>query len=259
MLHRQDPETLLRENLPRIDAIAGALCRRHGLVGDAADDFASWVRFKLVEDDYAVLRKFRGESSLPTYLTVVLAMLFREHRVRERGRWRPSAAARREGPVAVRLETLIYRDGHSLGQAAEILRTSGETDLPDRDIRALLARLPPRRELRPVPVGADPLESTAAPERADAGVLARETDAERRSAEAALFQALDELPAEDRVIVRMRIWEDLSVADVARGLGIPQKPLYRRLERIFGRLRAHLEGAGVTPELVRRLVQEGAS
>jgi hypothetical protein len=40
---------------------------------------------------------------------------------------------------------------------------------------------------------------------------------------------------------------------------VPQKPLYRRLERIFSQLRKHLERAGVTRDHVRRLVEEWAS
>ena len=51
---------------------------------------------------------------------------------------------------------------------------------------------------------------------------------------------------EDRVIVRMRFWEGESVADIARALGLPQKPLYRRLERTLAALRRSLEAAGVS-------------
>jgi DNA-directed RNA polymerase specialized sigma24 family protein len=44
----------------------------------------------------------------------------------------------------------------------------------------------------------------------------------------------------------MRYWEGTSVADIARALGLPQKPLYRRLERALAALRAALEAAGVS-------------
>lgn len=254
----QDPEALLREHLGTVDRIVASLCRRHGVSGDDADDFASWTRLRLVEDDYAILRKFRGESALPTYLTVVIATLFREHRVREWGRWRPSAAARRLGPVAVRLETLVWRDGHSLAQAAEMLRTSGETELSDRGCADLLAMLPPRRPLRPVPLGDDALTGIPAPASADDRVERHEGDERRRETEEALFRSLDGLPAEDRLIVRMRIWEDMSVADIGRGLNLPQKPLYRRLERVYSRLREQLEAAGISREQVRSLLDRAS-
>jgi DNA-directed RNA polymerase specialized sigma24 family protein len=42
-------------------------------------------------------------------------------------------------------------------------------------------------------------------------------------------------------VVRLIFWKELSVADVARSLGVPQKPLYRRLDRILKRLRYAME------------------
>ncbi|HEX7241210.1 MAG TPA: sigma-70 family RNA polymerase sigma factor [Longimicrobiaceae bacterium] len=259
MLERQQAEALFLENLARIERIAASLCRRNGLSGDEADDFGSWARMKLVEDDYAVLRKFRGESALPTYLTVVLTMLFRDYRVREWGRWRASAAAQRLGEVAVRLETLVHRDGCSLEEAARRMRAAGATELSDRALAELLGRLPDRSPLRPPTAGLEALEALPAPEGADALVLAGEAERRRRETEEALRRALQRLPVEDRVIVRMRVWEDMSLADVARSLGLPQKPLYRRLERVFTELRRHLEADGVSRERVRDLFRDTAA
>lgn len=47
-----------------------------------AEDLESEVRLRLLEDDYAVLRKHRGDSSLVTCLTVVIANMFRDYRIR---------------------------------------------------------------------------------------------------------------------------------------------------------------------------------
>ena len=93
MNDRPPAERLLLEHLPWIERACAALARRHGLAGDEADDFLSWARMRLLEDDCAILRKFRSESQLTTYLTVVLNRLFQDYRVSQLGRWRPSAAA----------------------------------------------------------------------------------------------------------------------------------------------------------------------
>lgn len=254
-----EPESLLRAHLAYAERVCASLCRRHGLLGDDADDFAGWARMRLVEDDYAVVRKFRGDSAFPTYLTVVLSMLFRDYRVALWGRWRPSAAARRLGEVAVRLETLVHREGYRLEQAGERLRSAGETDLSDRALAGLLSSLPPRQPLRPVAAGEAALERLSSREGADGAVLADEAERERRAATEALLRAVDSLPPEERVIVRMRVWEELSVADIARALSVPQKPLYRRLERIFSRLRSEVERSGVTRGDVRRMLDEWAA
>lgn len=259
MAERHELEALLRDNLGYVDRVAASLSRRHGLSGDDADDFAGWAHVRLVENDYAILRKFRGESAITTYLTVVMAMLFRDYRVARWGRWRPSAAARRLGEVAVRLETLVYRDGYRVDQAGERLRAGGHTDLPDRELVRLLSRLPPRTSPRPVEVGAEPLAALPAASGADHDVAASEAEAERNTAQSALLKAVDALPQEDRAILRLRIWEDLSVADIARTLDTPQKPLYRRLERIFAQLRQQVEQAGITRGDVRRMMDEWAA
>ncbi|MEP6622041.1 MAG: sigma-70 family RNA polymerase sigma factor [bacterium] len=251
-MSRQDLEALFLSTLPATDRILGALARRHGLSADAAEEFAAWSRMRLVENDYAVLGKFRGESSISTYLTVVLAMLFREYRVAQWGRWRPSAAARRNGPLAIRLETLTQRDGLPVAHAGQVLRTSGETALSDRELADIVATFPKRLRPKAVDPGTDLLEPVS-PTRADETIDAEESGAEANAAQHALQQALDMLPTEERLIVRMHYMEEMSVADIARGLAIPQKPLYRRLDRVLGTLRNRLESAGISRDLVREL------
>lgn len=252
MPERSQLEALLLVNLPIVERILGALARRHGLAGDDAEEFGAWVKMRLVENDYAILAKFRGESSLPTYLAVVIATLYREYRVAEWGRWRPSAAARREGPLAVRLETLTQRDGLTLGQAAELLRTARETTLSDRELGALAMRFPRRSPLRPVQVG-DAAADAASAARSDDVLESDAAASELEAARHALDAALGELPDEDRLVVRLHYMEAMSVADIARALAIPQKPLYKRLERTLLRLRRELERSGVTREYVQAL------
>ena len=260
MTNRDALEALLLAHHEWVARSAAAICRRHGMGEPDAEDFASWVTLRLVEDDYAVLRQFRGDSSLRTYLTVVIVMLHREYRVRCWGRWRPSAAARRAGDGAVRLETLVYRDGLTLREAAELLRVRGElpADGGGRSLARLLATLP-RRTPRPrEEPGAVPVEA-AAVGGADDLVRASEADAERRAIDAALRRGLEALPAEDRLVVWLHYWEGLTLAEVARRLDVPQKPLYRRMARALVRLRRVLEAAGVSPSRVRAAIEGAAA
>lgn len=253
MKSQQELEQLFTANRPAIEAIVTALCRRNGLAEDDAGDFAGWVWVRFVETDYAVLAKFRGESSLTTYLTTVLAMWLKEYRVHLRGRWRPSAAAKRDGPLAVRLETLTQRDGLTLMEAAERLRTAGETSLADRDLAAIASRLPRRTPLRPVVAGeADAPARDRADDVVDAEERARESEVLKRE----LDSALSELPPQDALVVKLHYMQGLSVADVARGLAVRQKPLYRQIERTLGRLRSRLERAGVSRERIALLAHD---
>jgi RNA polymerase sigma factor for flagellar operon FliA len=238
-------EATFLEHVPLVERAARSVARRRGLGGDDASDFSSWIKLKLVEDNYAVLRKFRGESSIGTYLTVVVAMLARDYFDKEWGRWRPSAAASRRGALAVRLETLIYRDGYRFDHAGEVLRTAAETTLSDRELRKLFAELPVREPLRPTYVGPEPLAQLTAASSYDPTVDVHGLEAERTLAHQALTAAVGELTVEERTIVRMRFWEGLSVAEIARGLMLDQKALYRRLERLLGILRERLLASGI--------------
>lgn len=253
---RQQAEALFLANLGWIERSAASLCRRYGLSGDEAQDVCSWINLKLIEDDYAPLRKFRGDSSIHTYLVVVVSSLFRDYRASHWGRWRPSAAALRAGPLAVRLETLVYRDRCTLGEAARTLRQSGETDLSDAELARMLAQLPVRGPLRPYEAGEAPLEAISADRSADENVATGEAEDTRSTVLAALNRALVRLPEEDRVILRLHYWKGFSVADVARALDLPQKPLYRRIEGILRQLRRGLLAEGVLPEQMRDFLGE---
>src|SRR5213076_2385075 len=66
---------LLTENYAVIEHAIRYVSRRHHLRPDDAEELASIVHFKLVEDGYAVLRKYRGRSSLATYLTTVISRI----------------------------------------------------------------------------------------------------------------------------------------------------------------------------------------
>lgn len=250
----KDFEAQLIDNLPLIDRLTASLARRHGLASDAGADFGSFVKLKLIEGEYAILRKFRGESSLSTYLTVVLAMLFREYRVRQWGRWRPSAAAVRRGPLAVRLETLVHRDGCAFDEAAQILRSSGQWGGTDRELGTLLAALPRRTAIRPEEVPLDGVELAESASRSDDLAEAGEADAESVAAEMALKKVLASLSAEDAVIIRMHFCEDASIADIARALALPQKPLYRRIDRLVARIRRSLETNGFSSARARAIL-----
>lgn len=249
-----DLEAVFLRNIGAIERIASSICRRHGLSREDTEDFTSSFNARLVESSYAALGKFRGDSSLTTYLTVVIAMAFRDYRAERWGRWRPSAVARAGGPVAVRLETLVYRDGLSFDEAIETLRSTSASSPSARELAEMLARFPRRAPLRPVEVGPESLAVTPAEYGADDLVASRADDDERTAIEAALTRALGELPAEERLMLRMHYWEKLSVADVARVLDLPQKSLYRRIDRALASLRAQLEAAGVSREQAQSLV-----
>jgi RNA polymerase sigma factor for flagellar operon FliA len=252
-----DPAAAFVQSLPDIDRMAEKLCRRYH-VSEEAEDFASLVKMKLMADDYAALRSFRGESALRTFLLPVVTRAFHEWQRATRGRWRNSAQALRLGPPVPELEALVQRDGVPLREAAERLRAAGRTDKSDRELAALLSQCRDRAPLRPVEVGPAPLDSAVSDRQADGRVTAEEDRRRREHVTAALQAALrSALTPEEQVLVRMVFIECRKVADAARLLGVPQKPLYRKLEQALAKLRGALEDAGVGAAEVRELFAGG--
>jgi hypothetical protein len=98
---------------------------------------------RIIDGNYALLRKFGGRAKLATYLGVVIGNLFADYRNSIWGRWRPSAAAVRLGPIGIRIEEMLYREGHSLRETTEELHSTGVM-LSDSEIARLAAKIPPR-------------------------------------------------------------------------------------------------------------------
>src|ERR1051325_10087486 len=118
-------EQLFVSELTLIERVIGWVCARRGLRGAEAEDFASTVKLRLIENDYEVLGRFEGRSSLKTYVTAVINRLYIDYQNQRFGKWRPSAQDRRLGPLALRLECLLYRDGLKLEAACAVLPAAG--------------------------------------------------------------------------------------------------------------------------------------
>ncbi|HWK88680.1 MAG TPA: sigma-70 family RNA polymerase sigma factor [Longimicrobium sp.] len=250
-----DPTDLFLAHRNSIEKIIAKVAYAKALASADADDFGQWVRTRLIENDALILRKFQGRAGIETYLTVVIGNLYRDYRVQEWGRWRPSVAAKRLGAEAMRLEALLYRDGYPLSQAITVMRSSG-TELTERELHELAAQIPVRMRTREL-LGVDAPDPIAA-ESADADIREAEDAREWNHVLAALNRALDDLPAEDAVIVRLRYLEAFSVADIARKLHLEQKPLYRRLDRVLVQLRERLVAEGVDRGALAFLQEESS-
>lgn len=215
-----------------------------------AEEFASLVRLKLIDRDFAVLRKFEQRSSLNTYLTVVIERLCLDFCIAKLGKWRPSAAARRLGAVAIRLEQLIVREGITFDEAVGTLQTNHGVSETREELHMLLMQLPMRsvrNRAGAVPAVPDVnVDDTWVEQHDDEQLLTRVHDA--------LFATFSALPPDDQRIIEMRFGQGLSVADVARALNVELRPLYRRLGLIVRSMRNELTRRGIDEAEIARVV-----
>ncbi len=248
-----DPKDLFLQNLELIERIAGKACRRSRLRTEDKEDFIAWAELKLIEDDYGVIRQFEGRANATfrTYLMVVIHRLVHDYRDHLWGKWRNSAEAIRLGPVAERLERLIYREDRSLDEAVRILRDNEKVELSDVEIEDLRTKLPFRVPRQPVSVELLDFEKAKEPT-PDQELLQKETEEMRQRALTSLARALDTLPLDDRLLILMT--PRFKVSEIARLQKIDQKSLYRRLDKIRKTLKKEMRRQGVRRKDIQEIL-----
>jgi RNA polymerase sigma factor (sigma-70 family) len=251
-----DPATrgrvLLETHLDLIQRRLHSLGRRSGLPNPEAEEFRSWALFKLVADDYRILRRWEGRSSFSTFLTVVLVNLMRDYRIHLWGKWRPSAASRRRGQDGVLLERLLVRDGLPLDEALERLRTEQGISLSPEEVVSFAVTLPRRQERWRLS------EEVLLRIPSDGQVEARVEEKERACTEDRLRERLvpllRSLPAEERLLLRLHFFERLSMAAISPILGRPQRDLYSERDRCLKKIRRSLDEAGLGSDQISGLL-----
>lgn len=230
------------EALATLAQVLRQIARRHRLTREDSEDFLQSAHLKLIERDYEVFRRFKGRSSLRTYLLVVCTRLLLDWRAERYGKWRPSTAAVRLGQVAVFAERLVYRDGFSIDGAFETARLRFPA-LDAAELRRIFDLLPARESRRMI--SDQILEEVAAPQAADP-VEVRQREGVARHVGDVLEQAVRSLSADDQRLLRHRYTEGRTIPSLAESLGVEPKMLYRRFETVLRRLRRAMAEAGVT-------------
>jgi RNA polymerase sigma factor for flagellar operon FliA len=227
---------------PLIQQIVRRVAWRHRLGPDESDELNSAVHLKLIEDDYAVLRKFQGRSAWSTYLQTVITRVLLDARIAAWGKWRPSVQARRLGATAIRLERLLNRDGMSFDEAFNTLR--GDCRVTEsREALELMRDSFPRRHRAQV-YGQEVLDSLTLSTAPSWNPSAeREAEIARVRISHELARVVRSLPDTDRQLLRLRYGHGWTIARVAKELGLNQKRAYRDYERVYRTLRTQLTKA----------------
>lgn len=227
------------EALELLSQVLRDVTRARRLSPEDADDFTQSVHLRLLESEYEVFRRFNGQSSLRTYLNVVVHRMLLDWRNAMWGKWRASAAARRMGDAAMMLERLIHRDTFSTDEAIAIAGATPHAP-PVEELRRLAEALPPRLRRRMVPD--DDLPETLAVPFEDP-FDENEHSRDEARARQALRAAMERLVPEDRQLLRLRYYKGQSVQAISRTLRTDPRQLYRRFERVRRSLRRSLQAS----------------
>ena len=241
---RETGEARFLEELDTIERAIRFACRRASFYDADAEDFGSYVKLKLIENDYDVIRRFEGRSTFRAFIGIVVQRLLLDYRIHLWGRWHASAEAKRIGDTAIAVESMILRDGRTIDEALPPLKRRWP-QLSRMDVEQILGRLP-RRNPRPFMATLDDVASSL---HADSSTVEKNAFLSdrlllsRRLGDA-IRRSLREVPSDERLLLRMRFEGGMTIAQISRALGVDQKPLYRRINRGLLRLRKHLERCG---------------
>ena len=244
---RVEPGELLLTNLPLIEQIVLAICRRRGMAPSDAEEMAAEIKLRLVDNDYAILRNYSGKSHFATYIAAVVQRLMIDSLRSQFGKWHDSAEAVRLGEHAIAIERSLLRDGRSIDDALVQLRIQ-YPDITREEIETTAARLPARTRRKMVDLEeASRVQSSSTADEAERSEIAR-----RISGVVSAY--IDSLSVDEQFVLRLRFESNMTVAQIARALHIDQQLLYRRLYKHFSNLREELIRANVDVRAVEELI-----
>lgn len=222
------------EFLARYSPLIMHVIRRREADDDRAMECFIHVCGALSDHGFRRLRSFRtdGPARFKTWLMAVVSNLCVDWRRKEQGRVRPLRRVSRLPELDQQVYRCIYVRGMSSAHCVEALapRFPGLNEATVREINArLFAVLTPQQRwqlsvrtpvLKTVDCGAGPEDDDPAWQVAVPGPGPDELAAELQE-QRQLQDALAKLPAEQRLLLRLRYEQDLTLAEVARLTGQP--------------------------------------
>jgi len=241
------------EFLTEYSSVLVRVIRRCGVEGDRADDCFLHVCEALSDDGFRRLRSFRadGPAGFRTWLMAVTANLCFDWCRSEQGRVRTFRSVSRLQELDRQVYRCIYEQRMSRARCLQVLapRFPGLTEADVAEVNARLFRLlTPRQRwqltvrtpvLRPAtfPISSEDDDQAWQVPQPGPGPDELTEEAQEQSN---LQHALAELPADQRLVLRLRYEQELSLAEIARLTG--QADPFRVNRRIQAALAA-LAGA----------------
>ena len=199
----------------------------------------------LREEDYARLRRCaaRVDANRPfsTWLVVVVHNLTVDWFRHRAGRQRLGTTAAALPPLQQRIFQHVFLEQQSHVETYELLRSRDNTDLSFGEFLKELAatyRAATAGHGRVAAALAMPAPTENPDPPSDPAALAEQQEI--------LAAALESLPPDDRLAVRLYVVDEMPAEQVARALGYPNaKTVYNHVYRALAAVRARLEQAGI--------------
>ena len=230
---KNNPKAYLVKHLPVIDAAIKVACRRHEILDDQAEEFASHTKLKLIENDYHLIRSFQGKSSFRTYLFTVINRIFIDWLRMMKGRWRPSEYAKRLGQMGIKLEELMARKKLSYQEACYAIKINHGVNIDSREFRKLADKISKQLSTNPRQVDI-PLEKINNSESTLKDPVIDKNSQEIREKIVSIIKDVSEsLEANDKLILKMHFHDNLGISVISRILKQKRHGVDARLKFIL--------------------------
>lgn len=249
------------EFLTGYSPVIARVIRRCGITADRADECFLDICEALSNDGFRRLRSFRpdGPASFKTWLMAVVANLCIDRNRREQGRVRSFRSVSHLPELERQVYRCIFERRMSRTQCFHSLspRFPGLTESRVAEINAgLFQLLTPQQRwqltvrtplLRPATYHVSPEDDDLGWQIAQPGPGPDEL-AEESQEQGKVQQALAALPAEQRLLLRLRYEQDLSLAEIARLTGQPDPfRVNRRIQAALDALADAMDGQHARP------------
>ncbi len=240
-------------------------------IENEALELSNRVLDTLQRDNYRVLREFKGNSRLTTYITAIISRQAVDLIRKKLGRDREKERAKEFGDVGLLVYQRVIKDGYPLSDVFEELRTDSGFPGSMEELEAIVQKIKgkgkrknPRVSLpngsdsaangsvvkKGTFIGADKNELVIPDSRSDPQEIVMENQRKRKMDEV-IEDIIAQLNGEERLLLRMRFpfgeeETPQTVAQVSKVLGITQKAVYKRITRLLKKCKDKLDREGVT-------------
>lgn len=234
-------------------------------IENEALELSNGVLDALQKDNYRVLREFKGDARITTYITAIISRRAVDLIRKKLGRGREKERAKELGDIGMLLYQRVLKDGVPLPEVFRELQNDGGFPGSLEELETMVQKIKGKNPGSRLPGASQPLnggsvvkngtlvgenEYVIPDTKSDPRDILMETQRKRKMHD--VIQAiLTQLNGEERLLLRMRFptGEDekpKSVEQVSRVLGISQKAVYKRITRLLKKCKDTLNREGVT-------------
>ncbi|MEN8154295.1 MAG: sigma-70 family RNA polymerase sigma factor [Acidobacteriota bacterium] len=229
-------------------------------IENESDLLFSTVIDKLQESDFRILRNFKGRSKLSTYLTTIISNTAVDYLRGKRGRNREKERSKKFGKTGELIYSRIFENGEAIDGVYRSLSSEGLFKGDASEFENVVLSIRGRGRDRVFPVNDSAVKAgsyngesgnfvirddTKGPE---SSFIDEETD---KRSEEILKKMRDSLSGEESLLLRMKypVEENetpVKVKEISLILGISQKAVYKKMNRILKKCKNILESYGVS-------------